>query len=100
MTTSTVLVATWSDGLFVLSGGKRGQELAHRSVRALAPDGKGGALAIVDGRSLHRRAPDGVWSTIFTAEFALSCCVTVGDVVYVGTDDAQVLRVSDAGDVE
>ena len=87
MTASTVLVATWRDGLFVVSGTARGQELANHSVRALAPDGHGGALAIIDGRWLYRRAPDGVWSTIATAEFDLACCVTVGDVVYAGTDD-------------
>jgi len=100
VTASTVLVATWSEGLFVVSGGTRDQELANHSVRALAPDGHGGALAIIDGRSLYRRAPDGVWSTIVTAEFHLACCVTVGDVVYAGTDDAHVLRVSAAGEIE
>lgn len=100
MTTSTVLVATWRDGMFVVSGGTPDQELANHSVRALAPDGHGGALAIVDGRLLRRRAPDGVWSTIATAEFNLACCVTVGDVIYVGTDDARVLRVSAAGEIE
>jgi hypothetical protein len=63
---STVLVATWREGVFVFSGGTRDQELANHSVRALAADGHGGALAIVDGRSLYRRAPDGVWSTIAT----------------------------------
>jgi hypothetical protein len=98
-TGSTVLVATWGDGLFVVSGGTRGQELANHSVRALAPDGHGGAIAIVD-RSLYRRAPDGAWSMLATAEFDLACCVTVGDVVYVGTDDARVLRVSAAGEIE
>ena len=55
-----VLVATWRDGLFVLAGEILDQELGNQSVRALAPDGGGGALAIVNGRSLHRRAPDGV----------------------------------------
>lgn len=100
MTASTVLVATWRDGLFVVSGGTCDQELANHSVRALAPDGHDGALAIIDGRSLYRRAPDGVWSTIVTAEFNLACCVTVGEVVYVGTDDAHVLRVSAAGEIE
>ncbi|HEV2388647.1 MAG TPA: hypothetical protein VGS20_15485 [Candidatus Acidoferrales bacterium] len=100
MTASTVLVATWRDGLFVVSAGSRDQELANRPVRALAPDGHGGALAIVDRRSLYRRAPDGVWSTIATAECDLACCVTVGDVVYAGTDDAHVLRVSAGGEIE
>lgn len=100
MAASTVLVATWRDGLFVVSGGTRDQEFANHSVRTLAPDGDGGALAIIDGRSLYRRAPDGVWSMIVTAEFDLACCVTVGDVVYLGTDDAHVLRVSTIGEME
>ena len=90
-------MATWRDGLFVVVGETPGQELAHQSVRALAPDGYGGALAIVNGRLLRRRAPDGVWSTIATTEFDLACCVAVGDVIYVGTDDARVLRVDAEG---
>jgi hypothetical protein len=95
-----VLVATWGDGLFVVGGETLGEELAHQSVRALAPDGHGGALAIVDGRSLRRRAPDGVWSTVATTAFDLACCVAVGDVIYIGTDDARVLRVDANGALE
>jgi hypothetical protein len=98
--TPTVLLATWRDGLFVGGGETPGQELAHQSVRALAPDGYGGALAIVNGRSLRRRAPEGVWSTIATTEFDLACCAAVGDVIYVGTDDARVLRVDADGALE
>jgi hypothetical protein len=93
-------VATWSDGLLVVSGESRHQELANQSVGALAPDGRGGALAIVDGHSLCRRAPDGVWSTIAIAEFGLACSVAVDDVIYVGTNDACVLRVNAAGEIE
>jgi hypothetical protein len=100
MTTPIVLVATWRDGLFVVSGETRDQELGAQSVRALAPDGQGGALAIVDGRSLRRRAPDGVWSTIATTEMDLACCVVVGDVIYIGTENARVLRVDADGGLE
>ncbi len=100
MTRSTVLVATWRDGVFVISGASREQEFANRSVRALASDGNGGALAIVDGRSLYRRTPDGVCNLIATAECDLACCIAVGDLIYVGTDDAHVLRVSAAGEIE
>ena len=100
MTTPTVLVATWGDGLFVVSGETRDQELGTHSVRAIAHDGQGGALAIVNGRSLRRRAPDGEWSTIATTESDLACCVAVGDVVYVGTDDARVLRADADGGLE
>jgi hypothetical protein len=98
--TSPVLVATWDAGVFVVSGGTPQQELANRSIRALAPDGHGGALAIVDGHLLCRRAPAGAWSTVATAEMNLACCVAVGDIIYVGTDDALVLRVSAAGEIE
>ena len=56
VTTPMVLVATWRDGLFVVPGETRDQELGSQSVRALASDGQGGALAIVNGRSLRRRA--------------------------------------------
>ena len=95
-----VLVATWCDGVFVLAGGTLDQEFRNQPVRALVPDGSGGALAIVNGRSLHRRAPDGVWSAITTTELDLACCVAVGDVIYVGTDDARVLRVGADGALE
>ena len=100
VTTPIVLVATWRDGLFVVSGEIRKQELDTQSVRALVSDGQGGALAIVNGRSLRRRTPDGVWSTIATTEIDLACCVAVGDVIYVGTDDARVLRVDADGGLE
>ena len=92
MTAPTVLAATWRNGLFVGSGGAFHQELADQPIRALAPDGNGGALAVVVGRSLRRRTAEGAWSTIATAESELSCCVAVGAAIYVGTDDARVLR--------
>jgi hypothetical protein len=95
-----VLVATWHDGLFLVSGETHHHELGTQSVRALAPDGQGGALAIVNGRSLRQRAVDGVWSTIATTELGLACCAAVGDVIYVGTDDARVLRVGADGGLE
>jgi hypothetical protein len=100
VTTFTVLVATWNDGLFVVSGETRSQELSARSVRSLAPDGKGGALVIVDGHSLRQRAPDGAWREVANTALELSCCVAAGDVIYAGTDDARVLRVGDDGALE
>lgn len=100
MTTPTILVATWRDGLFAFTGQTCQQELAGKSVGALAPDRHGGALAIVDGHSLCRRAHDGEWSTIATSEFQLACSVAVGDNMYVGTGDARVLRVSATGEID
>src|ERR1700733_15507861 len=95
--TPAVLVATWRDGLFIVAGETPSQELGNQSVGALAPDGQGGTLAIVNGRSLRRRAPDGLWSTLATTELELACCVAVGNSIYVGTADARVLRVSADG---
>lgn len=91
MTASGVLVSSWADGLFVLGGTGRGHELAGEPVAALAADGRGGAFAIVGGRSLRRRAPDGSWTIVATADCNLDCCTLAGDTVYVGTDDARIL---------
>jgi hypothetical protein len=90
----TILVATWSDGLFAITGDGRTQEIPNQRVRGLAPDGHGGVLAIVGKHSLQRRAPGGEWATIATSEFELSCCVAAGDAVYIGTDDARMLQLS------
>ena len=94
MTQPTILVATWGDGLFAVTGDGRSQEIANQSVRGLAADGRGGALAIVGRHSLGRRAPSGEWATLATSGFELSCCIAVRDTIYVGTDDARMLRLS------
>ncbi len=99
MTKPTILVATWGDGLFVVTGDRRTQEIANQPVRGLAPDGRGGAIAIVGRHSLRRRTPSGEWATVATSEFELSCCMTVRDTIYVGTDDARILRLSHSGGV-
>ena len=92
-------MATWSDGVFVLGDGDPGHELAGRSVRSLAPDGAGGALAIVDDRSLRRRSPDGTWRVLASGE-RLACCIAAGNTIYVGTDEARMLRLVPGGELE
>jgi hypothetical protein len=93
MPTPTILVATWDNGLFRVAGNTIHRERAGQSVRGLVADGHGGVLAIVGGHSLCRRSPDGEWREIAKSESALSCCVPIGDIVFVGTDDARILRV-------
>ncbi len=100
MTAPTVLAGTWRDGLFVVTEKTVHQELTAQRVSGLAPDPCRGVLAIVNGTSLCRRAYDGKWSTISTSESELACCMTVGDSIFVGTDDALVLRVSAGGKLE
>ncbi len=97
MTKPTILVATWGDGLFAVTGDGRTQEIANQPVRGLAPDGSGGALAIVGRHSLRRRAPSVEWATVATSEFELSCCMAIRDAIYVGTDNARMLRLSHGG---
>ena len=97
MPTPSILVATWENGLFSITGKMVRQELANQSVRGLVADGRGGVLAIVGGHSLCRRSSDGEWTTIAKSELDLSCCVPIGDVVFVGTDDAHILRVDPDG---
>lgn len=92
-----ILVSTWADGLFAVTGEGRTQEFANQPVRGLAPDGRGGALAIVGGHSLRRREASGEWTTVATSELELSCCMAVQDTLYVGTDDARMLRLSPGG---
>jgi hypothetical protein len=93
MPTPTILVATWENGLFSLTGKIVRQEIAKQSVRSLVSDGHGGVLAVIGGHSLCRRSSNGEWTVIAKSEFPLSCCVPVGNSVFVGTDDAQILRV-------
>jgi hypothetical protein len=86
--------------LFAVTGQTERQELAKQPVRGLAPDGRGGALFILGGRALCRRAPDGTVSTLATSEFELACCMAVSDAIYVGTDDARLLRFAGSGSLE
>ena len=97
MPTPSILVATWENGLFSITGEMVRQELANQSVRGLVADGRGGVLAIVGGHSLCRRSSDGEWTTIAKSELELSCCVAIGGAVFVGTDDAHILRVDPDG---
>jgi hypothetical protein len=92
VTKQTILVATWADGLFAVTGDERRQEIANQPVRGIATDGRGGALAVVGRHSLRRRVRRGEWATVATSELELSCCMAVGDAIYVGTDDARMLR--------
>jgi hypothetical protein len=95
--TPSILVATWGSGLFSVTGGAVRQELADQSVRSLTADDHGRVLAIVGGHSLRRRSSDGEWTELAHSACDLACCVPVGDVVFVGTDDARALRVDPDG---
>jgi hypothetical protein len=100
MATPTVLVATWRDGLIAIAGVNSEHELNGQPVRGLAPDGDGGAIAVVGGRMLRQRSATGVWRTIAVSESELSSIVTVSGEIYVGTDDAKILRLGGSSNLE
>jgi hypothetical protein len=97
MPTPSILIATWDNGLYRFDGRTFHQELAGQSVRSLMNDGHGGVFAIVDGHSVCRRASDGEWTAMTKSEFALSCCVPIGSLIFAGTDDARILRIDPDG---
>jgi hypothetical protein len=89
--TSTLVIATWSDGVFVLSAGEViRHDFAGQCVGSLTRDGRGGVLAIVDGRTLVRGSASGEWRTIAASPAELACCVVIGDRIYAGTNDARI----------
>ncbi len=100
MTTPTVLVSTWGNGLFRVAADGVHPESTAEPVRYLTTDGHGGALAILGSGSLCRRTRAGEWHTLASSDLALSCCLAVGDAIYAGTDDAQLLRLGPTGILE
>lgn len=96
----TVLMGTWDDGLFVIADGHCNQELPGQLVRSVTADSAGGALAIVDSHTLRQRDTTGTWRTIAQSELSLSSVVNVLSDVYLGTDDAQILRLRSNEDLQ
>jgi photosystem II stability/assembly factor-like uncharacterized protein len=92
-----LLVATWNDGVFAIDGDAFRQDFPGLPVASLIADDDGGVLAIVGGRSLCRRSSDGGWSVITESEKPLSCCLWSDGIIFVGTDEAEILRLDPDG---
>ena len=88
------------DGLFRVTGKMVRQEFASQLIRGLVADGRGRVLAIVGGHSLFRQSSDGKWTEMPEANSSFLSCVPIRLDVYVGTDDARVLRVASDGVVQ
>jgi hypothetical protein len=52
----TILISTWDNGVFRVTGNTVHHELPGQTVRSLADDGQGSVLAIVGAHSLRRRS--------------------------------------------
>lgn len=100
MATPTILVATWNNGLFVVTDDGVFQEKTGQSIKCLTADSRGGVLAIVGGMSVCHRSSNGEWRTVANSTVELACCVAVQDSLFVGTEDAHVLRVDPAHGLE
>jgi hypothetical protein len=100
MAMPTVLVATWSNGLFVVADDRVRQEKTGQSVKCVTSDRHGGVFAILGGKSVCHRSPNGEWRTIANSTVELACCTAVRDTLFVGTEDAHVLRVNPANRLE
>jgi hypothetical protein len=50
---------------------------------------------VVDKHSLQHRSVEGEWTTLAISEADLSCCLATPDGVFVGTDDARLMRLVD-----
>ena len=92
---ATIIVSSWSDGVSVLQGGEMRRAFAGQSVCGLAPDGAGGAHALVGRGSLHAWTADGGWRELAARDAPLRCCVTLGRRLMIGTDEARILEFSD-----
>ena len=97
MTTPTVLIATWRDGLFIVAGETIRHEFPGRTVCGLTSDRLGGALAILDRRSVGRLTVAGDWRTLADVDTDLACCLELEGAIYAGTEDARVLRIDARG---
>ncbi len=99
MSEALIRVCSWRDGVFTVSGRTTGHELPGRAVSCLARDPHGQVLAVVE-QALCRRAEDGAWHPLLEASAPLACCTSTDTAIYLGTDDAQLLRVGAGVTVE
>jgi hypothetical protein len=90
----TVMVATWSDGVSVFSGGTRTRAFEGQPTHCVAGDGQGGAYVIVGSGDVWAWSPGRDWRLVASCDTALSCCIEVGGRLLAGTDDARVLELS------
>ena len=90
-----ILIATWSDGLFEFAD-STSHAFAGRSVGALTRSPSGRVLGIVDQHTLVERVAAGEWRDVAKSQRPLSCVVCAGDDVFLGTDEAAILKLSSA----
>jgi hypothetical protein len=96
----SVLVTT-ADGYHIFtSSGKQLRSLEGRRVECFTPGSEGTFLAVIDRHEVWSHGRDGEWSPIAMSEATLTAVVAAADAVFVGTNDARVLRLAESGALE
>jgi hypothetical protein len=98
---TTILVATDSGCRVFRETGEGEVELAGHRICALAPDGSGACLAVVDEKEVWRRSADGTWSRLSAVEIGLQSIMSGHGVLYGGgMNEAAILRIARNGESE
>jgi hypothetical protein len=96
-----VFVATQSGIRTFSDDGEGKTEFDGHSVAALATAAGGTCLAVVDERDIWQRDAGGIWSKKATTGMALQSIVSTGGEIFAGgMNEAAMLRISAAGEVE
>jgi hypothetical protein len=93
-----LLIGT-SEGVFGVAGGEPRPDPSFgttREVSALAV-GDAGVWAVAERHAIVRRDPDGAWAEVARSELELVCVVATSRGVFVGTEEAHLLRLGDDG---
>lgn len=99
-TPSQLLIGT-SQGLFGLAGGEPWPDASFGNREVSAVDVRDGEIWAVAGQhALARRDPQGAWVEVARSELELVCVVTTSDGVFVGTEEAHLLRLGDDGGLD
>lgn len=93
-----ILISTWSDGVYELAD-STSHAFAGRSVAGLSRSPSGRVLGIVDGHMLVERVTTGEWRDVARSQQSLSCLLCTAGSVFVGTDDAAILKLSSHGEL-
>ena len=92
-----IIVSGWGDGLNVFQGGEVRRDFGGSRTAGLVSDGAGGAYAIVGEAEIWAWSPQQAWRPAMSGDGVLACCMTLGDRLLAGTDDARVLELSAEG---
>ena len=94
----SVLVATSSGSLILHEQGERTIEMAGRAFSAVAAGPDDTCLAVVDEREIWRRAGNGVWTHVATADLALQSVTSTSGIIFGGgLNEAALIRVAPDG---